>query len=112
MLVGGGLVLSLYILDKKFIRKEELSLEGVAGSFCLGAIGGKFADILDPPISPNHREFFHSVTLAAVVLFGKDRLYQLLDLDEKARKHFDWFLSSYASHLILDVQTVKGLPII
>lgn len=77
-----------------------------------GAIGATVAslpDILEPATSPFHRRFFHSLTVAAVVLFlvfGKpmkllaDGTQELLRLTGL----------SYLSHLILDLITPMGLP--
>lgn len=113
IVVGGLLVLGLYAIDQKWIKKEDLTLEGIIGSFALGAVGGAMADWLEPAFrDPNHRQFFHSVILAAVVLLGKDKLYELFKLDESGKKCFDWFLGAYGSHLALDWTTPKGLPII
>jgi len=81
MLAGGILVSGLYVVDKKLIRKEDLKIEELVGSFFLGVFGGAMADLLDPPTSPNHRQFFHSVVFAAIVLLGKDKLYDLFKLD-------------------------------
>jgi inner membrane protein len=113
MVVGGGLVLALYIIDQKLIKKEDLSFEGIVGSFALGAVGGAMADWLEPAFhNPNHRQFFHSVIPAALVFLGKDKLYELLQLDEQGKKAFDWFLGAYGSHLALDFATKKGLPVL
>ena len=113
MMVGGGLVLALYVIDQKLIKKEDLSFEGIVGSFVLGVVGGAMADWLEPAFhNPNHRQFFHSLIPALVVLWGKDKLYEFLKLDEQGKKKLDWFLGAYGTHLALDFVTPKGLPII
>lgn len=112
IVVGGFLVLGLYVIDQKWIKKEDFTFEGIVGSFALGAVGGAMADWLEPSFrNPHHRQFFHSVIPAAVVLLGKDKLYELLKLDEPGKKCFDWFLGAYGSHLALDFGTKRGLPV-
>lgn len=110
MALGGSITLALYIIYKKLIKKEELTLGGVAGSFSLGIIGGALPDLIEPATNPNHRQFFHSVALILVAILGKEKLYEILGLNERMRRYFDWFLSAYGSHLICDARTPKGLP--
>lgn len=110
--VGGSVVVGLYMLHKKFISKEELDPVEMFAAFCFGAAGGLFADILEPANSPNHRAFFHSIIFAAILFYGKDKLCEILDLDENGKRYLNWFISAYASHLALDARTPKGLPII
>ena len=39
----------------------------VIGGLIIGSLGGRIPDVLDPPIHPNHRAFFHSIALGCVV---------------------------------------------
>lgn len=112
ILVGGGLVTGLYILNKRLIKNEELKPEGLLGSFCLGAAGGMLADILEPATSPCHRRFFHSIVFAAIIVFGKDRFYQMMNFTDEQKRYFDWLIAAHFSHLALDARTAKGLPFI
>lgn len=111
MLAGGLLVLGLYAIDQKLIKKEEMTFGGIVGSFALGAAGGALADWLEPSFrNPQHRQFFHSLIPFAVLVLGRDKVYELLKLDEQGKKLFDWFLAAHGSHLALDLGTAKGLP--
>lgn len=112
MMAGGAVGLGLYVAHHKFIHNNELTLNGIVGSFCFGAISGAMADKLEPATSPYHRQFFHSITFAAIAFFGKERVCQSLNLTEDEQRYLDWFIASYGSHLFLDAQTPMGLPII
>jgi len=39
----------------------------IVGGLVAGGFGGRLPDLLDPPIQPNHRAFFHSIVLGAAV---------------------------------------------
>jgi membrane-bound metal-dependent hydrolase YbcI (DUF457 family) len=112
MLVGGAVGLGLYFIHHRVIHDQELTLEGVIGSFSFGAVGGLMADILEPASNPRHRKFFHSITFATIALLGKDHVCQLLKLAVEDQRYLDWFLTCYGSHLYLDAQTPMGLPIL
>jgi len=112
MLVGGVLVLGLYIANKKLIKKEALTLEGVIGSLAVGAIAGALPDLIEPASNPNHRQFFHSIGFGVLLLLVRANLYKSNALDERYRTYFDWIMVAYGSHLFCDIQTPKGLPII
>jgi len=112
MLVGGAVVLGLYIIQKKLIQQEDLTLKGVVGSFAAGAVLGLGADILEPAKHPNHRQFFHSVGFSGLMLWARDGVRKSPTIDEVSKRYFDWALCAYGSHLLCDSQTPKGLPFI
>jgi len=113
----------------------------VAAAAIGGLLGGIAPDVLEPAGHPNHRAFFHSVTSAGVlsVAAGEGWVALLRDqADECAARaaaalqgsdirHSEefkcamWhclagvligFFAGYASHLILDAGTSKGLPVL
>lgn len=110
MLVGGALVLGLYIVHKKFIQCEDLTFKGVVASFATGAVLGIVPDMLEPAAHPNHRQFFHSVGFSAAMLWVRDGVRRSPTIDKDSKRYFDWALCAYGSHLICDSQTPKGLP--
>ena len=112
MLVGGVLILGLYIAHTKLMQKEELSLKGVIGSFTTGAVIGLAPDLLEPAEHPNHRQFFHSIGFSALLLWARTGVHGSPTLNVEFKRYFDWMISAYASHLICDGQTPKGLPFI
>lgn len=117
------------------------SIETIAGCFW-GYVGSRLPDIIEPALSPNHRQFAHSAI--AGIGISKSIYLFLKDWEEYYRasaNHFkskqiqtDWlkkfiyivleFLfriiaagfcglsAGYLSHLILDGSTPKGLPLV
>ena len=85
-----------------------------------GMIGGVLPDLLDPPISPNHRGFAHSFSLGILLGFGIEKVYNYIT-NVEFNKNEVWvnivlliimsLLIGYMSHLILDSLTPKGLPV-
>jgi len=128
---ASGLVAAMVVIGE---RRSNYNLVLLLASGLGGWYGGTFPDVLDPPDSPNHRAFFHSVTcnggLALSVgkpLVGKlqklvDDAYALPDSNDGA---INWdkivrlfiagalvgFAAGYASHIALDMLTARSLPI-
>jgi hypothetical protein len=86
---------------------SEVVLDTVKGG-AAGAVAGVLPDVLEPPLSPNHRGIFHSVPLlavlvfAAILLFGRSKSALLGLLFS--------LLVGYISHLWADGNTPRGLP--
>jgi len=76
-----------------------------------GAVGGAAPDILEPAYHPNHRQAFHSVGTLAVVGAGTATALRRLD-NSPQNVFFRSFGLGYASHLVLDATTPKGLPLL
>ena len=72
-----------------------------------GAIGGYLPDMLEPATSPNHREFFHSVTAGVLLHRVMPR-----NTDTPGTVLLKAIILGYFSHLTLDALTPKGLPLI
>lgn len=54
-----GVVTSLLMESRITNAADRLAF--TTGAAVGGAFGGALPDMLDPPVSPNHRAFFHSV---------------------------------------------------
>lgn len=97
------------------IRDEDTSTLAVnpATGATLGKYAARLPDILEPAFHPNHRAFFHSWSVLALVGFGTYKAYQWQPEDTGA-KILKWALviggAAYASHLLRDAITPKGLP--
>lgn len=100
-----------------------------------GCLGGRFtacfADKIDVPTSPNHRNIAHSITFnASVACLGQDLVRTCLEyLNNKAEQYskemkplYEFLyillagiiigmLSGHVSHLLLDIKTPKSLPL-
>lgn len=92
--------------------KKDLNLANLSGAFIVSTIAGILPDILEPATSPNHRSFFHSLLLAGIVIYGREKLYDKLQLTPQMRYWCNLFLICYGVHLVADCFTPKGLPII
>jgi len=86
---------------------SEVIWDSVKGG-AVGAVAGALPDVLEPPLSPNHRGFFHSVPLLAVPVFGATLL--LRRSKTVLSGLFFSFLVGYGSHLCVDGNTPQGLP--
>lgn len=100
------------------------------GTVLGGALGGRWADVVDPPGHPNHRGTGHSKILNALGIMGLTSLILIFDgplggLIEEALENKNYFLAGtlqfnagflrgfiggQVSHLALDAMTPKGLP--
>lgn len=93
-------------------RKPDIWEVLLAG---LGGYGGaRFPDVIEPATNPNHRAFFHSLTVGAgsTLSLGKPDMW-LLDIENPhVRALTTGFLVGHISHLLLDASTPKGLPVV
>jgi len=82
----------------------------------LGVIGGALPDKIEPAsIGPHHRQFFHSLVTLGAVGYGVYKAYKWepeTDLGKCLRVAAMMLGVGYASHLIADSTTPKGLPVI
>lgn len=72
-------------------------------------------DLLEPAVHPNHRKFFHSVTLAVVIACGMHRAYKWDAQGERERLARALLLvggAAYLAHLARDALTAKSLPLV
>jgi membrane-bound metal-dependent hydrolase YbcI (DUF457 family) len=76
----------------------------------VGGVAASVPDLLEPATNPNHRSFFHSLALGALILFaifGKPSKR----LEQNLRDLLSLTGFGYLSHLALDIITPMGLPI-
>jgi membrane-bound metal-dependent hydrolase YbcI (DUF457 family) len=64
----------------KHLKKDEWTLEGMLIAIVWGTWGGMLPDILEPAISSHHRQFCHSLLIAGIAYFGRDKFYKMLNL--------------------------------
>ncbi|GGZ04032.1 MULTISPECIES: metal-dependent hydrolase [Shewanella] len=109
MLVGAGVSVTTTLLDR---NKHPVS-HHIAIAPVIGALMGKLPDILEPACHPNHRQFFHGVTVLTLLTAGLVKAYRW-----SPEEPFEKFIRglmliggvAYLSHLICDASTPKGLP--
>ena len=106
-----------------FPRDAEEQVVDLLGEILLsisaGSVAGILPDVLEPPSSPNHREFFHSFAFGALLGYGGVKTFQYLkdkftSLDKTQRFFLIVALvviGAYIIHLVMDSFTAKSLPL-
>lgn len=106
LIAGGG-----YLVYKLSKQESPDPVEAIV-SLVGGAIAGVAPDILEPAASPNHRSLFHSGAILALIAQGSRKVLQSDQLTESQKVIVSLLGASYASHLIADGTTPKGLPLL
>lgn len=111
--LGAAVVVGGVALAAKNNQEEPTAKPLVVGG--LAWLAGIFPDILEPARHPNHRQFFHSLVFAGVVVYGTYKAYQW----EPESETQEWLRiagiaigCAYLVHLAMDATTPKGLPIV
>lgn len=81
----------------------------------LSAVLATLPDLLEPATTPHHRQVFHSLTLAAILGFAVHEVYcwePEATMQEFLRALVLIGGSAYLLHLVGDMLTAKGLPLI
>ena len=110
MLAGETAGVVVYGVIKR-LKKEEWTLGGVLIAIVYGTLGGMLPDILEPAISSHHRQFCHSLLIAGIAYWGRDKFYKVLNLTFEQTEACNSFLIGYASHLVLDSATPRSIPL-
>jgi len=83
----------------------------MAAFAAIGGACGALPDIIEPADNPNHRALFHSLACAGVLTYGAFGKHTA-NLRSEDRHTLRIAALSYLSHLLLDSETPKGLPIV
>jgi len=83
----------------------------MAAFAAIGGACGALPDIIEPADNPNHRALFHSLACAGVLTYGAFSKHTA-NLRPEDRHTLRIAALSYLSHLLLDSETPKGLPIV
>lgn len=126
-MAGTILGAAAYLIQNKSDEKGEIDLGELVLSIGLGAGSARIPDILEPPINPNHRAFFHSIVFGGITVYVGVQAWKHLQVTRHERMNsgnqqwsFQEFLDialiitsgSILLHLIMDGFTPKGLNII
>ena len=132
---AGGICAALRVAGAPTTHQLAETIGGLIG----GWVGGVLPDVLEPATTPNHRQAAHSVVAGGTLMLarlaewqagcraaadGAARRALLLPLrsDERRRAETEalvWrfvagalvgLVAGYASHLLLDATTARGLP--
>lgn len=95
----------------KLTRGEDWTWEGAIGSALCGLFTASLPDILEPAHHPNHRAAAHSVAALLGTSYAAYCVHKSDKIDGKAKLMVSVATAGYLSHLMLDSQTPKGLPL-
>jgi len=112
--VGAGIAVTALFATHQIIKNREIDWTTLATSFA-GSQLGTLPDLLEPATHPNHRAFFHSYTVLAAVGYAGYKLYKWEPETsfERLLKDIGIVASiAYATHLLMDSKTPKGLPLV
>ncbi len=81
----------------------------------LSAVFATLPDILEPAVTPDHRQGFHSIALAVILGFAVYEAYRW-EPDTPAQEALRDLViiggAAYLLHLVGDMLTAKGLPLV
>ena len=125
---GAVLVPTVYLTSLNSLGfQEKATFEEIALSICISLCSSRIPDILEPPIHPNHRAFFHSLAFAGITGYVGVKAWKDLRTRREERIalgnpqwSFNEFLDvaivitsgSILLHLIMDGFTPKGLTLV
>jgi len=110
--VSGGVVAGFYHIVDSIKNNKTIQLSELVGSMLIGAGSSLVPDLIEPASNPNHRGFFHSVTISSVPAGYLTYSSKNPDVTDKTRWMKNAISVGYLTHLALDGMTPKGLPII
>ena len=110
--VLGALITGIGYLGYKWSKNESPTIIETILAFAGGAIAGAAPDILESPTNPNHRSIFHSKAMLDLISKANQNMWQSKQLTENQKAIISLLSASYASHLVVDGTTPKGLPLI
>lgn len=106
-LVGAG----TYWIGTRYHNEQANFWEAVACA-ASGAAMAVLPDILEPANSPSHRSHFHSVAAGASLAYVSTRIWYMSRLPTSERVLYLGCCLAYTSHLLLDLRTPAGLPLL
>ena len=108
-----GSVAALFVAHREHVAGTSSGRPIMAG--LATALTTCLPDILEPATSPNHRQFFHSVVWASLIVAGMSKLreWQPTEPGEILLKELVMCAAAgYLIHLALDALTKKSLPLL
>jgi membrane-bound metal-dependent hydrolase YbcI (DUF457 family) len=87
-------------------------IQAILAGCALGAITGIAVDKIEPAINPNHRGFFHSITFWILLGISAYKAFMGRNIDCICKNLVVIGFAGYSSHLMLDMETPKSLPLL
>jgi len=104
------------VMTQSDTSEKSCILHHPAAAIPIGAFLGRLPDMIEPALrNPNHRQFFHSVTVLGLLATGIHKVYHWEPQEEFEKIVRGVLLiggAAYLSHLALDALTSKSLPLV
>jgi inner membrane protein len=116
--LASGAFLNLKEQEKRMAQSQETPfnwrefLIHCALGISTGAAGGILPDLLEPAYHPNHRNICHSLAALTGVGYGGIRFAHQNEINPYLKTILVAICASYTSHIILDGNTAKGVPLL
>jgi len=113
--IGAALGVGGISLAYELQRGEQANLGHPLAATALATLTASLPDILEPATNPHHRQFFHSVAIAAALGYGIYRLYNWQPQEDwkKVAKFSALAIGgAYLIHLAMDASTPRSLPLV
>ena len=111
LLLGAGIGGATYLFICWLTGRQTTWL-GLLVFSSVGAALALVPDALEPASIPNHRRFFHSLTMLTGLAYADYRILTSPALTENGKLCLLAASSGYASHLLMDAVTPRSLPAI
>ena len=111
--LGAGTGVLTYILMCRYYDRP-FDFGEMLGCAVVSTAAAMVPDILEPALSPNHRNVAHSLVAGSALLsFAKHRCgADNRDWEELQKILWAAATSGYLSHLVADASTPRGLPLL
>lgn len=124
---GWGAVFTYLMIQDNSEVKEKIDLGEILLSAFVGSTTSRIPDILEPPLNPNHRAFFHSLVFGGITCYVGAQAWKDLQIRRRERivlGNQQWNFSEFIDiaiiitsgsvllHLIMDGFTKKGLSFV
>lgn len=107
----GGCASALTYAVRKRSRNKGISDLELIGMFLIGGGAASIPDVIDTPNGPNHRSIAHSLVAVGGVGSISNGLNNNPNFTPEQKDFAYSLMAAYLSHLFLDAQTPKGLPL-
>ena len=117
--VGGCILLGCNLIDQsnRIEMKQMPAYDGgellkqLLAGVAIGGLAGILPDLLEPADSPFHRKFWHSTLLGAALCCSMVKLGES-GISKETKVCLQGGTAAYLSHLLLDLSTPMGLPLV
>ncbi|MEX0567537.1 MAG: metal-dependent hydrolase [Candidatus Njordarchaeota archaeon] len=108
-LIGSGCIYYHAVIVGRRINQADIL---ILKALLFGGLGGILPDLLEPADNPHHRKFFHSIAFTLICLYENQKLMENTSINEETKNLVSSLTTGYITHLLLDSETVSGLPIV